>query len=75
MTAATKEPLVYITYKPGNQVPCFQDFHAFTGAPSGIRFAVYQATPTSYRLVGPGHGGKPYGNGAIYVFMVERKIE
>lgn len=55
-------------FHEGNKIVFSQDFRVWEGLPSDVDFDVIpQVKGDSVKLVAPGYGGKPYGNGAIYV--------
>ena len=54
-------------FTEGNKVIFSQDFRIWEGLPSDVDFEVHPIGQNSVKLVAPGYGGKPYGNGAIYV--------
>jgi hypothetical protein len=55
---------------PENDIAFGQDFRFFRGIPSGIDFEVKQMG-TLVKLIAPGYGGEPYGNGALYLNVAE----
>ena len=56
-----------IRFKPDNKVFYGQDFRCFVGAPAGVEFEVVKMKGTGCWLKAPGYGGKPYGNGKLYI--------
>jgi len=56
-----------IRFAPENEVIFMQDFKFFKGVPSDIEFDVVEPGETSVKLIAPGYGGEPYGNGAIWI--------
>lgn len=56
-----------VRFSPGNQVLYGQDFHTARGVPSGIDFTVEEIDDTHAVLSAPGYGGRPYGNGKIWI--------
>lgn len=65
-----------MTFKE-NDFPYFQDFRFPRGIPAGVEFeAEYtRKDRTRIRLTAPGYGGKPYGNGAIYVSLKDLSMQ
>jgi len=68
----------YITFEKDNDLPCFQDFSFFRGAPVGVEFEIVQGTNKDgwywlrafgYGIIGGGEGS--YGNGRICVKIEE----
>lgn len=57
----------YVTFKPDNNVCYGQDFSFLRGVPPNIRFAAYHLDGKRWKLVAPGYGGNPYGNGCLYI--------
>lgn len=55
-------------FRKGNKIAFCQDFAVWEGLPNGVDFEVSPVGKDSVKLVAPGYGGKPYGNGAIYVY-------
>lgn len=49
-----------------NDTPFFQDMSSCRSIPHGIEFHMTQVGG-DVKLTGADHGGRPYGNGAIYV--------
>lgn len=60
-----------VSFREGNQIAYGQDFMWYRGVPHDIIFTVETLIRGQARLIGPGHGGQPYGNGAIYVSASE----
>jgi len=61
------ESIYSITFKP-NKIWYGQDFRYHCGIPPGIRFAIDKIwEKKGFWLKAPGYGGKPYGNGRIFV--------
>lgn len=57
-----------VRFKEGNSIPYGQDMGIHKGVPSGIDFDVrLENDGNGAVLRAPGYGGKPYGNGAIYL--------
>lgn len=57
-----------IKFKLGNKIAYGQDFNYWHGLPSNIEFTVEEIDENHAVLKGPGYGGKPYGNGKIYIY-------
>lgn len=57
-----------LRFKDGNRVRYFQDFSGWLGMPTEVTFTVAHSGDR-IRLTAPGYGGKPYGNGAIYIWV------
>jgi hypothetical protein len=57
-------------FPPNNKIRYGQDFRFFMGVPSDVDFTVefIGKDKSLARLTAPGYGGKPYGNGAIYLY-------
>jgi hypothetical protein len=58
-----------VKFRKGNKILYGQDFRVLEGLPSGVDFEVYPQNKDNslMKLVAPGYGGHPYGNGALYV--------
>lgn len=68
--------VAYVTFEPDNTLRCFQDFRTFRGAPSGVRFEVYEVAGKGerprHKLIAPGYGKTGnYGDGAIFVYDLD----
>lgn len=57
-------------FKRGNKIRYGQDFGIYQGVPANIDFEVelLDKDGDSVKLVAPGYGGEPYGNGALYIY-------
>lgn len=61
-----------LRFRRGNKIPYIHDGFAHRGIPSRVEFkAEYVNDGTTLRMVAPGYGGKPFGNGAIYVEKID----
>lgn len=58
-----------IKFPKGNRIIYWQDFAPHYGVPHDVEFEIEKVYDTYMVLKGPGYGGKPYGNGKIYVFF------
>lgn len=55
-----------------NRILYFQDMNYFRGIPSGVEFTIETIDEKSARLSAPNYGGKPYGNGKIFIPRSQR---
>lgn len=58
-----------IRFPKGNKILYGQDFAIWCGVPHDVEFEVVKVCDSYMVLKGPGYGGKPYGNGRIYVYF------
>ena len=56
-----------VMFPKGNNIAYGQDFGYHKGVPSGIDFKVGSGCGDSVSLTAKGYGGKPYGNGSIFI--------
>jgi hypothetical protein len=71
--ADNAHPLVGCTIQfPDNEIPYFQDMGFHHGIPK-IPFVVESICDKGITLIGPNHGGKPYGNGALLMCWAQKK--
>lgn len=54
-----------------NSIPFGMDHQFYRGIPSNIKFEVTKLSEDKIILTGPGYGGEPYGNGSIYVGLIQ----
>jgi len=66
MTERDETTRLRVRFKRDNSVRFGQDFRWFVGVPVGVWFDAHSQSG-HWRLVAPGFGGVPYGNGALYV--------
>ena len=59
-----------IRWPANNDVAYCQD-HCFARGLPDIEFTVRDACGFGLGLIAPGHGGEPYGNGAIHAFVTD----
>ena len=50
-----------------NDIQYLQDFRVYTCLPDKVHFSVERLHRGGAKLTGKNYGGKPYGNGAIYL--------
>ena len=58
-----------IRFPENNRILYGQDFTIKCGVPHDVEFKVVRVDSSYMVLEGPGYGGKPYGNGRIYVYF------
>lgn len=55
-----------------NNILYMQDFSYYRGVPHGVEFTIEYITRDRVVLSAPGYGGKPYGNGKLYINRSQR---
>lgn len=60
-------------FPPGNKIVYGQDMAQWVGVPDDVDFlceccSVGRDGNMLLRFFGPGYGGKPYGNGALFIY-------
>ena len=60
-------------FSKDNKINYGQDFFQKVGIPHGVDFCVSVVDSNCVKLTAPGYGGKPYGNGALYVRLSMNK--
>jgi diadenosine tetraphosphatase ApaH/serine/threonine PP2A family protein phosphatase len=59
----------YIKFPKDNKIIYGQDFACWAGVPHDLEFEITEIADDKIWFKGPGHGGVPYGNGPICVYL------
>ena len=60
-------------FRVDNKYKYGQDHFQCVGIPAGVEFDVEYFSNKMFRLTSPGYGGKPYGNGQLYVWGLTKR--
>lgn len=60
-------------FQPGNKIKYRQDFRGWIGIQPGIEFEIIEVNDRRAKLVAPGYGGEPYGNGCILIYRSDNE--